>query len=99
MRRVLLSVLLLTTTVFAETIRIHVVDPQSLAVSGARVTVLSGDSVKAIAHTDSAGNADVDVPRGTYHVQILTPNFAATSVEVTVPGEVKTVTLSVAPRS
>jgi outer membrane cobalamin receptor len=76
--RVLASVLLLATSAAAADFTIKVLDPQSAAVSGARVALFRQGTRAVAARTTSAEGAAVfpGLPAGEYRVEVLAPGFA-----------------------
>ena len=84
--RVLASVLLLAAWAAAADLTIQVLDPQSAAVSGARVSLFRGGTRALAVRTTSAEGAAVfpGVPAGEYRVEVLAPGFAPASAAVNV---------------
>ncbi|MGH9603851.1 MAG: TonB-dependent receptor [Terriglobales bacterium] len=87
----------------ADELKIRVVDPDQLAVAGARVAVYRAESSIAVAvqTTTAAGGADFTaIADGAYHVEVLAPGFAAHWARVEVPqSSAHTVKLEPAPRA
>jgi vitamin B12 transporter len=69
----------------AADLKVKVVDPQSAAVSGAQVSLLSkgSDTALKIATTSAEGSVDFgELPLSNYRVQILAPGFAPQTEDV-----------------
>jgi vitamin B12 transporter len=99
MRRVLPLLLLFSSAVFSQQLKIHVTDPESLPVQGARVSVSSNDRVVAIGTTGASGDFTTNVPRGTFSIEVLAPNFAPQTVESAASEQVLNIQLRVAAKS
>src|SRR5437588_10866925 len=91
MRPVLFATLLffcLSALAFAQNFEVRVLDPNSIAVTGARVTVYPSTSNIPIAaqNTSGAGIADFSaIPAGDYRVEILAPGFVRQTVVAKLP--------------
>ena len=87
----------------AGELKVRVVDPDQLAVAGARVSVYRAESSIAVAvqTTTAAGGADFTaIADGAYHVEVLAPGFAAHWSRVEVPqSSAHQVKLAPAPRA
>jgi vitamin B12 transporter len=83
--RIVFFVIALVTAASAAELKVKVVDPQSVAVSGAQVLLLKKNG--AAQHTAiSAADGTVsfeNVPAGDYQVQVLAPGFARLTISVT----------------
>ncbi len=81
-------------------IKIKVVDPQDAVVAGAEVRLLAtGRSLPAAVQSTSAEGLAVfrEATRGSYHVQVLAPGFAAQTVDLSPSAESITIKLRIAP--
>ena len=82
---VLASLAVLLAAASATDIKIHVIDPQSAAVSGAQVELLipGSSTIRAVQKTSAEGVAIFrDVPNQTYRCRVLAPGFASGSLDV-----------------
>jgi outer membrane cobalamin receptor len=104
--QVFVSILIFAVAASATEIKVKVIDPQSVAVSGAQVTlgtlgipVRPGThSPAAIESTSPEGLAVFhNVAQGPYRVQVLAPGFAAQTIDVPSSTELFTVKLQLAP--
>jgi outer membrane cobalamin receptor len=96
--RLLPIIFLLSVAAFAADLKIHVTDPQSAVIHGARVALFTSDKkTVAVVASGADGTATFqNIPDGRYVVQVLAPGFRAAEVETAVPAESLTVTLQVA---
>ena len=95
---VFFSLLLSCGWALAANLKIKVVDPQSAAVSGARVVVYGADAAPlAIQSTGGDGMVTFSVPNGSFRVQVLASGFAATTVNGNSDRSEMVVQLRVAP--
>jgi vitamin B12 transporter len=86
----------------AADLKVKVIDPQSAAVSGAQVSLLSKGSRTAIkvSTTSPEGIASLgDLSSGSYQIQILAPGFAPHTEDVTAHSDVITIQLHLATAS
>jgi len=85
----------------AADLKVKVVDPQSAAVAGAEVSLVStGQRVPATQTTTAEGIANFHVSTGGhYQIRVLAPGFAAETVDVPAHAETFTVTLRLATES
>ncbi len=87
----------------AGELKIHVVDPDQLAVAGARVSVYGTESSAAIAVKSTTARGEAEFPGlgdGAYRVEVLAPGFAVHRSRVEVPqAEPQQVKLEPAPRA
>jgi outer membrane cobalamin receptor len=88
-RRVFIFSLLFLTAaaVSAEQLRLKVVSPDQQPVTSARVLLYSGERVVASGSTTGSGQAQLNVPNGSYDVQVLVPGFARAKEHITVNGD------------
>jgi len=96
-----LFVFLFSTSIFALDLKVHVADPSSSAVSGARVAVYAENSRQALAlaESDAQGVAAFhNLKAAAVRVEVLAPGFAPLTLGVTKPGDV-TAQLKLAPQS
>ena len=76
---------------FAADLKVKVVDPQSVAVGGARVSLIGGSDGRILSSQISSaeGIATFRTPGGgSYQVQVLAPGFAAATVEASGQAEI-----------
>jgi len=101
--RAVISLALLSLAAFAADLKIKVVDPNSVAVAGAEVSVFpQGQSApSAVVLTSSEGLASIaGLKDGAYRVQVLAPGFAAKTLDTSVPqSSALTVNLAIAAAS
>jgi outer membrane cobalamin receptor len=86
-----LFVFLISTSAFALDLKVHVADPSSAMVSGARVAVYAENSSQALAlaRSDAQGVATFrNLPGEAVRVEVLAPGFATLTVSVTKSGDV-----------
>jgi vitamin B12 transporter len=86
--RFLISLLfLLSTSLFAQQLKVKVLSPDGQPVTGARVFAYAGENRSAVASalTASSGEASLDIANGRYSIQVLAPAFAPATFDVTVP--------------
>ncbi|MGA2374573.1 MAG: TonB-dependent receptor plug domain-containing protein [Candidatus Sulfotelmatobacter sp.] len=86
----------------AADLKVRVIDPQSAAVAGAQVSLLSKGSNTAlkIATSSAEGIAAFNqLPNGNYQIQVLAPGFAAQTQDVAANSEVITIQLHLATAS
>ena len=85
----------------AAELKIKVVDPQSAAIAGAQVELLSPVSAAPAAIEITSGDGTAlfrDVGPGPYHIQVLAPGFAAQTADTSsAHADVLTVKLRLAP--
>jgi outer membrane cobalamin receptor len=96
-----LSLSFLTAGAFAADLKVKVVDPQSVAVAGAQVSLMRVNESKVLATqtTSAEGAATLHSPGGgAYQIKVLAPGFAAEIVDVSSQADV-TVSLHLAPAS
>lgn len=95
------SLILLLASASATDLKIRVLDPQSAAVAGAQVQLLSKSGSFVLATTSAEGAVTFrDIDQNATSVRILAPGFAETSLDVpTHPTETITVQLQLAPAS
>jgi outer membrane cobalamin receptor len=100
------SILILSLAASAAEIKIKIIDPQSAAVGGAQVTLLSsGTQVQPGTHSPAAIESTSaeglvvfhNLAQGPYRAQILAPGFAAQTVDISSATELITVQLKLAP--
>lgn len=78
-----LAAVFLSLTALAGDFTIKVVDPQSAAVGGAQVSLLSGNEIISTLATSPEGLATFHTAdRGPYQVRILAPGFAAETIDL-----------------
>jgi vitamin B12 transporter len=96
--RLLPIIFLLSVAAFAADLKVHVTDPQSAVITGARVALFTSDKkTVAVVASGVDGTATFhNIADGRYSVQVLAPGFRAAEVETAVPAESVTVTLQVA---
>ena len=109
MRALRVSFLLLVALAAASAadLKVKVVDPQSVAVSGAQVSLFSKatlskqtDAAPKTSTTSAEGIADFgDLSPGNYRVEILAPGFAPQTEEVSTPHDVISIQLHLATAS
>src|SRR5205085_11869298 len=91
MRPVLLATLLflcLSALTFAQNFEVRVLDPNSIAISGARVTIYPSTSNTPIAAQNTSGGGIAyfsAIPAGDYRIQILAAGFAPQPVTSKLP--------------
>ncbi|MCU1304810.1 MAG: TonB-dependent receptor [Candidatus Sulfotelmatobacter sp.] len=89
----------------AADLKIRVVDPQSAAVAGAQVMLLSEGLLLRTATTSAEGFATFgglntgDLTSGSYQIQVLAPGFAQQTSDIPARGEITTIQLHVAAAS
>lgn len=78
---------LLSTSLFAEQLKVKVVSPDGQPVTGARVFAYAGDNRSAVASalTARSGEASLNIANGRYNIQVLAPAFAPATFDVTLP--------------
>ena len=76
-----------------STMTINVVDVSSDGISGATVTVLSGNEIVAVRNTDAQGQIIFYLPNGTYDVKVEKTNYNARLLTSVLAGEEKDVLL------
>ncbi len=95
-----LSLSFLTSGAFAADLKVKVVDPQSAAVPGAQVSLMSTatETVLKASHSSAEGGISFgNLPSGTYQVRVLAPGFAPQTINVAENhAEVVTIQLHVA---
>lgn len=77
--------LLVASVAFATDLKIKVIDPQSAAVPGAQVLLLSDSSQTPVKAATSSAEGEVSfgsVPAGNWQVQVLAPGFAPQTISV-----------------
>jgi vitamin B12 transporter len=97
---VFLSIAVLLAAASATEIRIKVVDPQSVALSGAQVQLLAAanSAPKAVQITSAEGLASFhDACAGGCRITILAPGFAAQTIDVPSSAELITAKLAIVP--
>ncbi len=90
------------TAASAADLKVKVIDPQSAAVAGAQVSLLSkgNDTALKSATSSAEGVATFNqLPSGTYHIQVLAPGFAAQTQDVGANSAVITIQLHLATAS
>jgi outer membrane cobalamin receptor len=104
-RLVICYLFLLSISAFALDLKVRVVDPSSLAVSGARVAVYAENSRQALAlvESDARGvaafhNLNAAGTRGELRIEVLAPGFAPLTIAAKDSGEV-TARLKLAPQA
>jgi hypothetical protein len=101
--RAVVSLALLSLPAFAADLKIKVVDPNSVAVAGAEVSVFpQGQSApSAVVLTSSEGVVSIPgLEDGAYRVQVLAPGFAAKTLDASIPqSSAFTVNLAIAATS
>src|ERR1700685_2610152 len=60
----------------AADLKVKVIDPQSAAVAGAQVSLVSKGSALKISTTSAEGLAAFTLPPDSYQIQVLAPGFA-----------------------
>ena len=95
------SLILLLASASAADLKIRVVDPQSVAVAGAQVELLTKSGSFAVSATSAEGTVIFrDIEEGAASVRILAPGFAEQRLDVPPhPAEAITVHLQLAPAS
>jgi len=86
----------------AADLKVKVIDPQSAAVAGAQVSLLSKGSDTALktARSSAEGIATFNqLPNGTYQIQVLAPGFAAQTQDVPAHSDAITIQLHLATAS
>ncbi len=86
----------------AADLKVKVIDPQSAAVSGAQVTLLTKgtDTALKIVSSSAEGIATFsDISSGSYQIQVLAPGFAPQTEDVPTRSDVITIQLHLAPAS
>ena len=81
----LVSLFFLPVVAFAADLKVKVVDPQSAAVAGAQVSLLSKSKEIPLKVSSSSAEGLVtfgDVPAGTYQIEVLAPGFSPQTVTV-----------------
>jgi outer membrane cobalamin receptor len=83
----------------AADLKVKVIDPQSAAVSGAQVSLLSKGTALKVTTTSSEGLATFPLTTDTYQIQILAPGFAPQTENVPAHSESITIQLHLATAS
>ena len=89
----------------AADLKVKVIDPQSAAVAGAQVSVLSKSTSQKIAITTAEGIATFsglnssELSSGAFQIRVLAPGFALHTSDVSAPHDIVTVQLHVATAS
>ena len=100
--RILTILVVLVAAASAAELKVKVVDPQSAAVSGARVELIPPASTTPVAVEETAADGTAvfhETVTPSYHVQVLAPGFAAQTVDVASSQGMVTVQLKLAPAS
>ena len=98
--RTVISLVVVSTSLFAADLKIKVLDPHSEAVAGVQISVFPADTSTpaAVLTTSSEGTITLNgLPDGRYRLQALAPGFAPQTRDLKVPQEsVFTINLAVA---
>lgn len=100
--RASLLLFVLPVAAFAADLKVKVIDPQSAAVAGAQVSLLSKGSDTALKSATSSAEGIAtfpQLPSGTYQIQVLAPGFAAQAQDLAANSAVITIQLHLATAS
>jgi vitamin B12 transporter len=98
--RAAVSAVLLVTSAFAADLKLKVVDPLSVALSGAQVSLIPASQSTPLKVLITSGDGSIaasNLPDGAYRVEILVPGFAPYKADLTLPRDANfSATLSIA---